>query len=225
MVPTRIERAIPLYQQAYQILKDKILGGVYKPGQVVAESWLAQELGISRTPVREALRQLEKDGLVIMRRYEVTIRKPSWQEFYELYLCRGALEQVVAEYAARQRDQADLDEMAQSLDAAERAIEVGDHSRVLLANTRFHDRMVAATRIATLDAILASIRGPLLLARRVVLSAGEEFERQILAEHRRLLESIVRQDVDAAKAFMQTHIANDIRRGQVQYRQLEASSS
>ena len=212
-----IERSAPLYQQAYTVLKRKILEGHYRPGEALTESFLAQELGVSRTPVREALRQLEKDGLVQTHRYEVTISKPSRDEFVELYLCRAALEQLVAERAALKASPDDVQAMAYALNDASEALARGDQSEVLQSNTRFHDRMVASARVSRLSELMHSIRGPILLARRVVLASGEVFERHILAEHQELLLGIERHDPEHTKTWMRTHMDNDIERGLAQF--------
>lgn len=218
----RVERAQPLYQQVYHVLREGIVTGRYAPGQILAESVLAQALGVSRTPVREALRQLEKDGLVVTGPYEVTVAKPSEQEFVDLYVCRAALERVVAEYAARRRSDADMAVMAEALDDAERAIDAGDHAGVLRANTRFHDRMVESAGMPRLSQLMQSIRGPILLARRHVLAQGEQFERQILVEHRAILAAIAAKAPDQAVERMERHMRHDIERGLEQFRALAA---
>ncbi|MCL5015192.1 MAG: GntR family transcriptional regulator [Firmicutes bacterium] len=211
--PKKIQRSVPLYQQVYVILQQKILRGEYRPGQVVAESLLAEDLGVSRTPIREALRQLEKDGLVQVGRYEVTISNPSREEFVELYLCRAALEQLVAERSALNRSSSDIDAMAQALEDAETAINEGNHAAVLQANTRFHDYMVDSTRMARLSRLMTSIRGPIILVRQLVLFCGEHFERDILREHHELLNSIRESNASQSKDNMARHMTNDIERG------------
>jgi|BEDMetMinimDraft_2_1075160.scaffolds.fasta_scaffold19461_1 DNA-binding GntR family transcriptional regulator len=216
----RVERARPLYQQVYYLLREGIVTGRYAPGQILAESVLAQTLGVSRTPVREALRQLEKDGLVVTGSYEVTVAKPTEQEFVDLYVCRAALERVVAEYAARRRSAGDVAEMTEALDDAERAIAAQDHAGVLAANTRFHDRMVASAGMPRLSQLMQSIRGPILLARRHVLAQGEQFEREILAEHRAILAAVAAEKPDEAVARMELHMQHDIERGLAQFRAL-----
>ncbi|MCL8208794.1 MAG: GntR family transcriptional regulator [Actinomycetia bacterium] len=218
----RVERAQPLYQQVYHVLREGIVTGVYAPGQILAESSLAQALGVSRTPVREALRQLEKDGLVVTGPYEVVVAKPSEQDFVDLYVCRAALERVVAEYAAQRRSDADVAAMTAALDDAERAIDSQDHAGVLRANTRFHDRMVESAGIPRLRELMGSIRGPILLARRHVLAQGEQFEREILGEHRAILAAIVARSPRVAVERMERHMRHDIERGLAQFRALAA---
>lgn len=215
-----IERSAPLYQQAYEVLKGKILRGEFRPGSTVSETLLAEMLGVSRTPVREALRQLEKDGLVAISRFEVVIAKPSREEFVELYLCRAALEQLVAQRAAESADDKAREDMAEALNDAKRAWEKGDGPGILSANTRFHDRMVESAGIARLSQMMDSLRGPILLARRVVLSAGPEDAREILSEHEGLLMGINAHDPGITQDRMKSHMENDIRRGLAQFEAL-----
>ena len=212
-----IDRQVPLYQQVYTILKRKMFAGDFRPGQVLSETLLAENLGVSRTPIREALRLLEKDGLVQIQRYEVAVTKPSREEFLNLYLCRAALEQLVAERAALQATTEDIARMASALQSSAEAIQHRDHKRVLESNTNFHDMMVESAQVAPLSQLMGSIRGPILLARRLVLSACEKHERQILAEHQKLLQGIQDHTPEETKKWMAHHMQNDMERGLMQF--------
>lgn len=212
-----IERGLPLYRQAYEVLKDKIIRGEYRPGSVMSETVLAESLGVSRTPIREAIRQLERDGLVTVERFEILIPKPNREEFHELYLCRAALEQLVAERAALHAREEDVDAMEAALQRAEKALESNDQPGVLYNNTQFHDHMVAAAGIVRLSRLMEELRGPILLARRLVLSSGEAGERDILKEHQELLACIHDHNPVLAQEWMRRHMENDIQRGFAQF--------
>lgn len=208
-----IRKAQPLYQQAYRLLRAKILAGELEPGQSLLESRTAQMLNISRTPVREALRQLERDGLVVGDASDRVVASPTEEEFLNLYACRGALERVVAERAARLATGDELRLMSEAIEEAESGATKGDHDGVLSANTRFHDQMVQSARMPQLSALMDTIRGQILLARRYVISDSAEAETEICEEHRRLLEALHDRDTERAKTLMEAHMRGDIERG------------
>lgn len=208
-----LKRSDPLYQQIYRILRQQIIDGEFQAGEALSESRIAQSLNVSRTPVREALRQLASERLVVLRGFELTVANPTEQELSELYACRAALEQVVAETAAQQASHLDLENMQTALDEAELAITRRDHAQVFAANTQFHDHMVASSKMPLLAELLDTIRGPILIARRHVLNSSIEIENEILQEHKMLFQAILARDGEAAKTKMANHMQNDLRRG------------
>lgn len=207
-----LQRPDPLYRQVYELLRRRILAGEYSSGEALQESRLAETLGVSRTPVREALRQLEREGLVAGRGAERVVVDPGREELVDLYACRAALERLVAERSARLADKSDMAVMEEALERAREACEAGDHAGVSAANTRFHDRMVESARMPPLRRLMDTIRGPILIARRQLLS-DSAVERAILDEHAELLDAIRRHDVREAVERMEKHMKNDLERG------------
>jgi GntR family transcriptional regulator, rspAB operon transcriptional repressor len=205
-------RSAPLYQQVYELLRRKILEGEYAPGQSLQESRTAEMLRVSRTPVREALRQLEQEGLLVAQGSERAVRNLTREEFVELYTCRVALERLVADRAASLATEEEIEDMATSIKRARAAVAAGDHARVLSANTSFHDRMVESARMKPLRQLMGTIRGPILVARRRLLT-DPEVEAAICDEHEEILDAIRRKDVRAAQELIERHMKNDIQRG------------
>jgi GntR family transcriptional regulator, rspAB operon transcriptional repressor len=167
-----IQRPAPLYRQVYELLRQKILHGEYAPGENVRESHAAEMLRVSRTPVREALRQLEKEGLLVAHGSERVVTNPTREEFVDLYACRAALERIVAERSARLATRSDIGVMASAIEEARTASAAADHAGVISANTRFHDRMVESARMPPLSQLMNTIRGPILVARHATSSTG-----------------------------------------------------
>jgi DNA-binding GntR family transcriptional regulator len=209
---TELRRSAPLYQQVYGVLRRRILEGKYGPGETMLESRIARALEVSRTPVREALLQLEREGLLVTRGSERVVANPTKEEFVNLYICRAALERLVAERAARLATQSEIKLMAAALDEAKAAIAAGDHVGVIDANTRFHDQMVESTRMPPLRQLMETIRGPILIARRDVLS-DVAVEEAIWEEHSALLDAIRQRDPQKAQELMELHMNNDMERG------------
>ncbi|HSK99879.1 MAG TPA: GntR family transcriptional regulator [Rubrobacteraceae bacterium] len=207
-----LQRSAPLYQQVYELLRRKILEGEYAPGEGLHESRTAEMLRVSRTPVREALRQLEQDGLLVAHGPERVVRNLRREEFVELYTCRMALERLVADRAAGLATEEEIQEMASAVKEARAAVAAGDHAGVLSANTRFHDRMVESARMRPLRQLMGTIRGPILVARRRLLT-DPEVEAAICDEHEKILDAIRRKDIRVAQERMEWHMKNDIERG------------
>ena len=192
-------------------MRRKILDGEFAPGESVLESRTAEMLRVSRTPVREALLQLEREGLLIAQGFERAVTNPTREEFVELYTCRAALECIVAERAARLATRSEIAVMAAAIDGARAASVAGDHAGVLAANTRFHDQMIESARMAPLSQLMNTIRGQILVVRRHLLSDAA-VEAAICDEHATLLEAIREGDAVEAQRRMQRHMNNDIRR-------------
>ena len=192
-------------------MRRKILDGEFAPGESVLESRTAAMLRVSRTPVREALLQLEREGLLIAQGFERAVTNPTREEFVELYTCRAALEGIVAERAARLATRSEIGVMAAAIDEARAASVAGDHAGVLAANTRFHDQMIESARMAPLSQLMTTIRGQILVVRRHLLSDAA-VEAAICDEHATLLEAIREGDAVEAQRRMQRHMNNDIRR-------------
>lgn len=209
---SELQRPAPLYRQVYWLLRRQILEGKYSPGEVLHESRMAVALEVSRTPVREALRQLEREGLLVPHGSEKAVTNPGKEEFVDLYTCRAALERLVAERSAKYADKEDIEFMERTIKEAREATEGGDHAGVLAANTGFHDRMVESARMPTLEHLMDTIRGQILVARRRLLT-NTEFETAICDEHDTIIEAIKSGDEKAAHKRMELHMSNDIKRG------------
>ncbi len=192
-------------------MRRKILDGEFAPGESVLESRTAEMLRVSRTPVREALLQLEREGLLIAQGFERVVTNPTREEFVELYVCRAALERIVAERAARLVTGPEIEVMAAAIDEARVASIAGDHPGVLTANTRFHDQMIDSARMPTLSRLMDTIRGQILVVRRHLLSDAA-VEAAICDEHATLLEAIREGNAVEAQRRMELHMKNDIQR-------------
>ena len=206
-----LQRPAPLYRQVYELLRQKILDGEFAPGENVQESRTAEMLRVSRTPVREALMQLEREGLLVARGFERAVTNPTREEFVDLYICRAALERIVAERAARLATRSEIEVMAAAIDEAAAASVAGDHAGVLTANTRFHDQMIESARMPPLSQLMNTIRGQILVVRRHLLSDAA-IEAAICDEHTTLLEAIQEGNAVEAQRRMERHMDNDIQR-------------
>ncbi|HEY0247227.1 MAG TPA: GntR family transcriptional regulator [Gryllotalpicola sp.] len=130
-------------ETAYQELRRLLVRGEYKPGDRLLEERLSEQLGVSRTPIREALGRLQSDGLVVPVRRGAVVAQLSVEEVRDLYHYRGALEALAAELAAERNGRgeippADIKRMVQARQAVQDAEERGDAVAIASRNLEFH---------------------------------------------------------------------------------------
>lgn len=188
---------------AHRRLLDAIRSGALAPGARLREAELATRLGVSRTPVREAIRQLEAEGLVThLPRQGATVRTLDHAEIIELYEMRATLEGAAARMAARAASAVELAELA-ALNAAMAG--AGDPSAAQAANGQFHRTLLGAARNRFLLAAVNALQRTLLLLGPTTLGEADRIAAAV-AEHASLLDALAARDGLAAEAAMRAHI-------------------
>ena len=212
---------------AYDYIRKRILNGEYTPGHALMTELLSTEIGVSRTPVRDALRQLESDGLVSIRpRLGASVKQMNVKEFREMCDLRLALESHAAGLAAINRREADLHEIEFALEAMRRlnaAILAAEQEDPLIAelvreDVRFHVAIMSAAKndlmkkeILRLHLINRVVSGPVVGERPVVEKTERDIRRQaVLASHDEIYAAIASSDPIAAKHAMERHIQDII---------------
>lgn len=157
----------PLYEQAYEALKADILSGALRPGERLTDQGLAERLGISRTPVREAVRQLVKEGLLVgTPNRGVTVFSPSPVEIAEVYAIRASLEGLAATLTAlNPRRMETIQQMGEVLTRAREAAAAADTRGIARCNTEFHELILKASESPSLISLLEPIRNKAILCR------------------------------------------------------------
>lgn len=193
----------PQGQTAYRRLLEEIRSGALSPGARLRETDLAERLGISRTPVREAIRQLEADGLVThMPRQGATIRALDYGEVIELYEMRAVLEGTAARLAARAASAIELEELA-ALNDELAAAPPGPQAREL--NRQFHRTLLDAARNRFLVKSMSVLQKTLLILGPSTLAEAERAA-DAVEEHAAILRGLVARDGPAAEMVMRGHI-------------------
>ncbi|WP_410573556.1 GntR family transcriptional regulator [Amycolatopsis sp. cmx-4-61] len=189
-------------QRVREELRERILTGRLRPGDRLVERELADDLGVSRVPVREAIRSLEAEGfLVVQSPRRVVVRQLARVDVEELFDVREALEGLAAGLAAARAGAAELKRLERVLADAGRATARGDAARITVLNSRFHDEIVAIAGNALLTTMLQPLEGRL----RWLTSQNEHWT-ELLDEHRRLYEAIASRDAERAKASAVEHV-------------------
>jgi len=189
---------------AYDRLLDEIRTGRLLPGARLRETELAERLGISRTPVREAIRRLEADGLVEhVPRQGAAVRRLVHAEVMELYEMRAVLEGTAGRLAARAASRIELDELS-AINAAMTAAGT-DPVQVARLNRQFHAALLNAARNRFLTRAMAAMQRTLMILGPSTLADGARAA-AAAAEHAALIDALLRHDAEAAERAMRAHI-------------------
>lgn len=195
----------PLREIVFESIREAILNGVFKPGERLMEIQLAEELGVSRTPVREAIRILELENFVIMvPRKGAYVAGVSLKDVAEVFEIRSALEGLAASLAAERITDSELEQMEQALlyRAQEEETEL---EQSVKSDTDFHALVYRASRNERLIQILANLREQIQRFRTTSLAVPGRMKAAI-EEHWAILEALKNHDSEAAQSLTIAHI-------------------
>jgi DNA-binding GntR family transcriptional regulator len=195
--------------KAYELLKQRLIGGSYAPGAQLKEEHLARELEISRTPVRVALKRLVQDGLATAEAGR-GVRVSEWTDadIEETYKLRGLLEGHAAELAARRGGAALASRLHALNDRMEAAIAKGGDTlpaRLQDVNSEFHRAILEASGSPRLRALLSGLIDMPVVVRSFFISTTEDMA-QSLQHHRDLAAAVEAQDAELARQVMELHL-------------------
>jgi len=207
---------LPTRDLVLRKLRGAILAGRFEPGQRLLERILVERMGVSRTPIREALRKLELEGLVTTVPYRgPVVTRPTVDDARAVYEVRAALEgQAVALFTQRTTD-GRIEQLRAHVAAAERAVRRSNAQGVLDANNAFHDVLASGCGNALLQSMLANLRDRIVLLRVESLSYPGRRPRSV-AEHRAIVRMIARRDADGAKRLTEQHVMHAWRAARAQ---------
>lgn len=199
---------LPLRDVVFYTLRQSILTGELKPGERLMEIHLADKLGVSRTPVREAIRRLELEGLVTMfprRGAEVAqITEKSMSDVLEV---RRTLDALCAELACDRISQEGLSSLKQACENFERSVSTKDAQKIAQADVALHDIIVQATGNQRLIQLVNNLSEQMYRYRFEYIKDSSQHE-TLIKEHRIIYQSIVDKDKDTAASAAKTHIDN-----------------
>ena len=197
-----------LYEEVAELLRQRIFARELAPGSWIDEMRLAEEYGISRTPLREALKVLATEGLVTMKmRRGAYVTEVNDKDQRDVYHLLSLLESDAAGVVAAQASDAelaDLNSIHQELVAA-----VGSTDKFFVINERFHMRLLEIANNRWRDQMVADLRKVMKLNRHNSLLKSGRIE-ESLREHQALLTALLARDVSASVARMQAHFANGL---------------
>ena len=194
-----------LRERIKDVILQRIVSGSYPPGSRLVETRIAQELGVSQAPVREALRDLEQLGCIVHEPFRgCSVRAFSADELLEAFPVRAALEALAARLAAERIAEGELLQLAELLDTMRAAARRGDAHGQSQANASFHATIVRAARNATLERQWQLLEP---FSRTYVTVSQPGLDLLALSErHIPILDALRARDPDAAAAAMHQHL-------------------
>ena len=200
-------RDVPARKKVYEKLKTAILSGRLSPKERLAEEHLAETLGVSRTPVREALYKLEAEGLIRpLKTRGFIVSGDSREEMEELFEIRAILEGYALSIISERISEESLSQLNEFIDKAQAALEAGKMGDVFRWNTRFHDHLhELVTDTPRLYRMIVDMRKQVLRHRKVTLQSTEGAQRT-LDGHRKILLALQLKDAELCEKTMREHI-------------------
>lgn len=203
-MPTDEKHGGVLRESVREAIRDRVISGQLPPGSRLVERQLAEQLKVSRVPVREALRALEREGFVEERPTRgMVVTQPSEDDLDTLFEVRSALEDILCRRLVRTLDDQGLDHLQAVVERAEAAIDSRDSAAAVEANAAFHEVLLeeAASRV------LASVIEPVGGLMRWMLKQHDD-ARTMNAEHRLILDALRDRDTDRAITAFRDHLAS-----------------
>lgn len=196
----------PLREIVYQELRNQILTGIIKPGTRMMEIDLAEDMGVSRTPIREAIRKLEKEGLVIIEpRKGAYASEVSIKDMVEILEVRANLEGLAAFYAAEKMSDAEKEVLFEVYEKFNQAVVDGDMAEMISNDTRFHRLIVESSRNGHLIRMVEQLQELVLRFRYIYYKDFKRAE-EMPAEHKRIYEAIANGNGTDARFEAFSHI-------------------
>ncbi|HYC46385.1 MAG TPA: GntR family transcriptional regulator [Burkholderiales bacterium] len=202
--PSPVREYASRSELAYQKLRDAIASGELKPGQRVMEVEVAQWLKVSRTPVREALRRLESEGMLVMEpRTGLVVGSITRQAMLELYVMREVLESTAARLCARQASDLEIMELEELVKREEKL--QGDPEALARLNRLFHDAIHRGAHNRFLEKSLNAVNDSMCLLGKSQMLIPER-AKEAKAEHAELFDAIRRREAEAAETIARRHV-------------------
>ncbi|NLK51976.1 MAG: GntR family transcriptional regulator [Syntrophomonadaceae bacterium] len=208
LIPVKLDNYKPLREIVFESLREAIINGTLRPGERLMEVQLAEEMGVSRTPVREAIRKLELEGFVIMvARKGAYVAGISMKDVADVFEIRAALEGLAAYLAAERITDTEKEELERLLVRKAASVQANDLRSILERDFEFHELIYRASRNERLIQIINNLREQISRFRMVSLAFPGR-GREALDEHKKIVEAIADRDSATAQTLAQEHIEN-----------------
>ena len=206
----KMDEFLPLRDVVFNTLRQAILRGELKPGERLMEIQLANKLGVSRTPIREAIRKLELEGLVLMiPRKGAEVAEITEKNMLDVLEVRRALEELAVKLACERLTEEEIQELKDAADAFQKILSEKDITKIAEADEAFHDVIFKSTGNDRLIQLLNSLREQMYRYRLEYLK-WEEYHPQLLEEHQQIIDRITRKDQSEAAELIDRHIGNQV---------------
>ncbi|MDQ0269692.1 GntR family transcriptional regulator [Cytobacillus purgationiresistens] len=200
-IDLKLDNRDTLHLKVCNVIREAIIKGQFKPGERLKQSDLAEKLGVSRMPIREALRKLETEGLITLVPHKGAIVKTiKHEDIKEVYALRAELEKMALLQSADTLSRADLEEISKMVDLMDEATDV---NQFVERNIEFHRLLLQQCKWKRLNTFIDTLWNGLPQQTPHLITGQSETSN---VEHRRILEALKREDKEAAAEILSNHI-------------------
>ena len=200
-------KTISLADQVFEHLENDILSGKYKRGEILTESKLSAELGVSRTPIREALRRLEQEHIIEESGKGSVVIGISEKDLEDIFMIRKSLECQAAALAAQNRTEEQLKRLKETLEFQEFYLSKNDPDQIKLMDSRFHETLYKLSGSTAFYDTLVPLHKKIQKYRRASLESSSRATASV-AEHRKIYEAIEAKNTALAAKYASEHVEN-----------------
>lgn len=207
-----IKKTKSYYEQAYNSIKQMIFDGTLENGEFICETKIAEQFQTSRSPVREAIRTLEKEGLLLKEGRKFRVYEPSKEDMQQIFECRQGLEFITVKLATERASEDDLKEIQSSLFEVENEIKKPNYKlneNIILMNTKFHDLILKHSKNFRIKSQLDNLKYLVYFYRIISLNEKNRCE-EIYKQHLEIFKYMKQRDAQKAAEMMFSHIECDI---------------
>lgn len=202
----KLDNFKPLRDVVFETLREAIIKGILKSGERLMESQLAEEMGVSRTPVREAIRKLELEGfVVVIPRKGAYVSEMSYKDVHEVYEIRAALESLACGLAAERATADEIEEMERYLVEERDYLYNEDLLLTVKTDIGLHELIYKATRNEKIMGLTSNLKEQVYRLRSTSITLPGR-KKQSLLEHQGIVEAISQREVELAQRLGQEHI-------------------
>lgn len=199
---------LPLRDVVFHTLREAILKGELKPGERLMELQLASKLGVSRTPIREAIRMLELEGLAVtVPRKGAEVAKMTEKDMEDVLQIRKALDELAVGLACDNMTEEGLEQLYIALKNFEESIRTGNVKKIAQADVEFHDAIYQAADNSKLVTMLNNLREQM-YRYRVEYLKNESIYPRLIEEHKKIYEGLKRKDKETVVEIVSYHVIN-----------------
>lgn len=204
----QLDTFLPLRDVVFNTLRQAILTGELEPGEHLMESELADKLGVSRTPIREAIRKLELEGLVNMTpRKGARVAQITLEDLTDVLEVRRHLEELAVELACKKATEEDLEQLHVLHENIRQAMQDGNLTEIAEADVKLHEAIYRMTGNRRLIQLLHNLREQMYRYRLEYIKDRQTRDNLIL-EHQEIIDAVETRDVERAKKAILIHIDN-----------------
>ncbi|MBE6787072.1 MAG: GntR family transcriptional regulator [Ruminococcaceae bacterium] len=200
-------KPVSLADQVYDVLETDILNGKYARGDVLTENKLCEILGVSRTPIREALRRLEQENLIKESGRGSVVLGISESDLEDIFTIRRKIEGIAVSMAAKNATDEEIEKLKSALELQEFYLNKNNAEEIKIMDNRFHETLYLISGSTTFYNILLSLHKRVQKYRKASIQSNSRAKESV-EEHRKIFEAIVDRDCQKAETLASQHVEN-----------------